>query len=340
MRDSLNRLFQDRFQGHELPVDPGVWQGITQQMATAAGASGEDAVSELFKGRFQGHETPVDPAVWQGISTQLGHTVVATSAGSSFLVWAAAGITAAVVGTAAFFYLNSTAPAVTAEVPATVPEQQLESPRATVLPTPIAENLPVRAPSTPSMQGKPSNTMTTIVAEDDPQEAELPEQAFVVPVAVEPVVVADPLREEQGAAVVESIIQELTTEVKQEVLAQGSEPAVTTVTPPEDVVPAADTETKQEDLPLPKLFMPNTFTPNGDGKNDTYTIGAEGFIKVMLRVYAMQSDRLVFSTELGEPWTGTGCDDGMYLVAVEAITKDGRTATEGMVVWLNRNPMN
>ena len=30
----------------------------------------------------------------------------------------------------------------------------------------------------------------------------------------------------------------------------------------------------------------------------------------------------------------------MYMVAVEAHTAEGRTATEGKVVWLNRNRIN
>ena len=105
MRDSLNTLFHDRFQGHELPVDPGVWQGITQQMANAT-VSTADGLSDLFKDRFQGHETAVDPAVWKGISAQLGHAAVGTTAGSGLLGWAAAGVLAVTVGAVAYFSID------------------------------------------------------------------------------------------------------------------------------------------------------------------------------------------------------------------------------------------
>jgi hypothetical protein len=61
---------------------------------------------------------------------------------------------------------------------------------------------------------------------------------------------------------------------------------------------------------------------------------------VLVKVFAMKNNQLVFSTHSGEAWTGANCEDGMYLVAVEALTPDGRSVTEGKVVWLNRTPMN
>lgn len=86
--------------------------------------------------------------------------------------------------------------------------------------------------------------------------------------------------------------------------------------------------------------MPNTFTPNGDGVNDTYTVDGDGYASIMLRVYSMKTNSLVFTTNSGQPWTGEGCEDGMYMVAMEAHTPDGRSTTEGKVVWLTRNRMN
>ncbi|MCB0769174.1 MAG: gliding motility-associated C-terminal domain-containing protein, partial [Flavobacteriales bacterium] len=84
----------------------------------------------------------------------------------------------------------------------------------------------------------------------------------------------------------------------------------------------------------------NTFTPNGDGINDRYEVDMTGFKSLVLRVYSMKNDRLVFSTNAGAPWTGEGCEDGMYMVAVEAVTKDGKIISQGKVVWLTRNGTN
>jgi hypothetical protein len=99
-------------------------------------------------------------------------------------------------------------------------------------------------------------------------------------------------------------------------------------------------EQEQQRAEQPKLFMPNVFTPNNDGINDTYQVVGDGFAKVLVKVFAMKNNQLVFSTHSGEAWTGANCEDGMYLVAVEALTPDGRSVTEGKVVWLNRTPMN
>ena len=91
---------------------------------------------------------------------------------------------------------------------------------------------------------------------------------------------------------------------------------------------------------VPEIFMANTFTPNGDQINDTYEVSPDGFAQLQMRVMSMKNDRLVFSTNTGEPWTGEGCEDGMYVVVVEAVTKEGRPVSKAKVVWLTRERMN
>ncbi|MFN6115543.1 MAG: hypothetical protein ACK46C_06645, partial [Flavobacteriales bacterium] len=84
MKDNLQHLFRDRFQGHEAAVDPGAWQAIQGQLAAAAPAA--DGLNDLFRARFAEHEMEVDPSVWQGVSPQLGQTAYA-GAGASATVW-------------------------------------------------------------------------------------------------------------------------------------------------------------------------------------------------------------------------------------------------------------
>lgn len=141
-----------------------------------------------------------------------------------------------------------------------------------------------------------------------------------------------------GTDKVERILEALAEQAKEEA------PEVRVVTPPERSTPGGDDtlpeEAVQQRPELPKLFMPNVFTPNNDGINDTYQVMGDGFEKMLVKVFAMKNNQLVFSTSNGEAWTGANCEDGMYLVAVEALTPDGRSVTEGKVVWLNRTPMN
>ena len=68
----------------------------------------------------------------------------------------------------------------------------------------------------------------------------------------------------------------------------------------------------------------------------------------MIRVYSVNTNQLVFSSSVtggngqGEIdlWDGANVEDGYFVVAVEAMTMDGRALSEGKVVWLNRKGMN
>lgn len=134
--------------------------------------------------------------------------------------------------------------------------------------------------------------------------------------------VADPQR-------VEAIIQQITERTKTEALANEVKEPETLAEQP--------VERAEEAL---ELFMPNTFTPNGDGVNDTYELSMEGYERMSVRVLSLKTDKLVFSTMTGEPWTGAGCEDGMYVVVVEAVAEDGRSLSKAKVVWLTRERMN
>ena len=137
----------------------------------------------------------------------------------------------------------------------------------------------------------------------------------------------------------ETIIQQITERTVNEVRANPEVGPAPTTESASDVI--GDTQpTTGEQEALPEIFMPNTFTPNGDQINDTYEVSRDGFEQMQVRVMSMKNDRLVFSTNTGEPWTGEGCEDGMFVVVVEAVTTDGKAVSKAKVVWLNRERMN
>ncbi len=345
MKDSVNTLFQQRFQGHEAPVDPGVWQGIQQQLAQAAPASGEDGVSELFKERFHGHEVAVDPAVWSTISSQLGHTAVAgTAAGSAWLGWAAAGVVSIVVATVALVSTEKPQNNLSEQRPTTVENVQKPQLAAEVIaekPSEEDTRQDEKAEPAPVASNPRENTVTaranSVALASDPRPI-LTEPASTPPAIPEtPATTVASVR--SGEAIVERIIKGLTEETQQEVRTTVPK-AKDELTPP---LPTefGDPVMTEEVATLPKLFMPNTFTPNGDGVNDEYEVGGvEAYQHVVIRVSSLKTGQTVFSTNSNGPWRGEGCEDGMYLVALEARMADGRATTEGKVVWLNRNPMN
>lgn len=348
MKDNVDKLFQERFSGHEVPVDPALWAAIEGQLLVSAATT--DPVNELFRERFQGHELPVDPAVWDGIGRQLGHAPPPAS--TSAWTWAASAAAVVVVG-AGLWWSTTEAPSPVAEqrsapgaveVPSTQApaEQPIAATPATV---PVAPAVaPVAEPnaSTASTVNRP--TAQAIQPSGASPSVTLPADVQHVPAA--PTTAPAPLgtgqppappAPEQGSVNtpvadpqrVEAIIQQITERTKTEALANEVKEPETLAEQP--------VERAEEAL---ELFMPNTFTPNGDGVNDTYELSMEGYQRMSVRVLSLKTDKLVFSTMTGEPWTGAGCEDGMYVVVVEAVAEDGRSLSKAKVVWLTRERMN
>lgn len=351
----INNLFRDRFQGHEAPVGPDAWDAIQSKLA--AGATIVDPVNDLFRKSFQGHEVAVDPGAWANISGQLGHSVATGSSG--IWGWAAAGVTALVIGGAAYFMTGQTTVAI-ADLPAVTEETRVPVVRNNVgsaiveIPTDRSVQVEKAVPGI-SAEPKPQQVITS-TSQVDPQEPsarnippiileEPAEETHTVPTVVKqdnPVSVnSNAPKTVYGPIIVAQIIDELTTKAAQaatQETAGSDENGDGEVEQVEVVTGSSMDEEVTEDLPaLPELFIPNTFTPNGDNINDSFEVGAEGFEKVMIRIFSVKDNVQVFSTNTGEAWDGANCRDGYYLVAIEAITADGRSVTAGKVVWLNTN---
>jgi hypothetical protein len=344
MDHDLNDLFRERFQGHEAAVPSGTWQGIQARMATAATpVDGGDKVADLFRERFHDHEMAVDPAVWQGISAQLGHVAVGTTA-TAVWGWVAAGVAAVTIGAGAIWLTDRTpveqvpehvvversadpAPPPTEDALVTVGPEMSEDHERTI-PIALAPERATPRATVPTIV-QPAAEAGEVGRTVDPEE----EIVTATPVRMLPVAPAE------NPMLVEAIVSEMTAQAdaafEAEKEGRKPEPVTDTVGPDEDAIdpfPVAD---------QPKLFLPNTFTPNGDGHNDLYLVGGvEYFDQVMVRVYSVKDNRLVFSTNSNEPWSGDDCAEGYYLVAVEAVAPDGRLVTEGKVVFLNRTRLN
>ena len=71
----------------------------------------------------------------------------------------------------------------------------------------------------------------------------------------------------------------------------------------------------------PKLFVPNSFTPNGDGKNDRFIYSAAGGFKeiTFFKVFNRWGQEVFGTRHVGESW------DGTY---------KGKRAGEGTYVWM------
>ncbi len=350
MKDSLDQLFRARFQGHEVPVDPSAWKAIQGQLAAMA-ASG-DGLNELLRDKFKEHEVEVDPSVWEGINSQLGHgAATSTTVAGAAWGWMAAAAGTVLLGAGVWFWTAQDQGAVqpevqVAQVTAPVLEEVASGTLVPEAGRPTTDLVVVvDAPEHTLQSGQPGTVMVPkklqgpriAPSSSTGDDASRPKaDGPIAPAGPSGPSVPAPLA--TGTDRVERIMEELAVKARLEAAKPETIPSpVAVVSLP--VEPEMEVE-QGEPAEALKLFIPNVFTPNGDGVNDTYQVVGEGFERILVKVFAMKNNQLVFSTNTGEAWTGANCEEGMYLVAVEALTADGRAITEGKVVWLNRTPMN
>jgi gliding motility-associated-like protein len=82
-------------------------------------------------------------------------------------------------------------------------------------------------------------------------------------------------------------------------------------------------------LPLPKdVFVPNIFSPNGDGKNEQLFIYGNYIASVDMQIFNQWGQRLVTLTSTHQGWDGKYKGNaqpvGVYLYVLKAELKDGR----------------
>ena len=348
-RDDMIRQLQERFMGHEMPVDPGMWNAIAGQLAVGAGAS--DGVEQCFRDRFDVHGGDVGPGVWDAISGQLGYGAAAggTAAGGWGTVtgWAAAGVATVVIVGAAVLWMRQGSEtnnvAITQQPPAEQVTQVAEAPVAT-----SPEILDLTTYPTTSQPTVPKAQAAIV-----PQDAPDPETEDPVPANTPDLVAADPTPNNtaaitaQGQEVVVAIRNEMVAEADKEVMKPATVPdpvlqeSGPQQAPPTLVVEAAAIPDVVEETSFP-LFLPNVFTPGHDGINDEYLPVGEGIVDAKIRVYAVSTGELVFSADAMVPWNGTffnsgqSCPEGHYFYAIEVIGTDGRVRTHGQTVRLFR----
>jgi gliding motility-associated-like protein len=80
------------------------------------------------------------------------------------------------------------------------------------------------------------------------------------------------------------------------------------------------------------IYVPNAFTPNGDGVNDVFEVYATAMSSVKLMIYNQWGTQVFMSTDMRLGWDGTykgsNAIAGMYTYAVDAIMEDGKRVTK------------
>jgi len=103
----------------------------------------------------------------------------------------------------------------------------------------------------------------------------------------------------------------------------------------------ATTFTGTSDNPLGNaIFVPNTFTPNNDGKNDVLYVYGNTITKIKFRVYNQWGQFLYESLNIQNGWDGTYKGDlqpnGVYVYYLDAEFNDGTKTTKKGTITLLR----
>jgi gliding motility-associated-like protein len=79
--------------------------------------------------------------------------------------------------------------------------------------------------------------------------------------------------------------------------------------------------------PAATLFVPNLFSPNGDGQNDTFRLYGPGVSTIIWQVYDRQGNRLFEAYDLAAGWNGEHqgrpVPNGVYLWKISGKGTDG-----------------
>jgi len=359
MADQLTELFRSRFTGHEMDAPADAWAHISSQLA----ADGGEGLRQALRQKFNGHEVPVDPAAWAHISGQLGHAgIMGSGLGAGWI----AAVAAAVALTAGIFLWNGNTgddqapaqpkvevPQATAPATKTVtPAEEAEKPAkvvAEISEPPQAVNQEPR----PQTSAVAAGDKEVKKAEERRSAADVKEAKAVKPAAPEsqPTPAAPevaPASPAQALAVGNQISGQAAdhqagrkaTEERPPVTPETSVGNTSTTTTTGNNLPSTDPFAASESRR--KVFIPNVFSPQGDGINDKLEIVAGDFDRADVKVFSTKTGALVFHTnDLGIQWdgrlpNGNNADEGYYRCVVRLTYANGQSLTETEVVRLYR----
>lgn len=90
----------------------------------------------------------------------------------------------------------------------------------------------------------------------------------------------------------------------------------------------------------PHIYIPNVFSPDGDGTNDVFIVRGAGIKIFDLIIYDRWGEKVFASTDAAQGWDGTfraqDCETGVYYYRLKATLSDGQEIDKGGNITLFR----
>jgi gliding motility-associated-like protein len=77
-------------------------------------------------------------------------------------------------------------------------------------------------------------------------------------------------------------------------------------------------------FPPLSLYIPSAFTPNGDGKNDSFGAEGIGITRFKISIYNRWGELVFESEEVDKRWDAKGVPEGVYVYVVSAVSLDNK----------------
>lgn len=89
------------------------------------------------------------------------------------------------------------------------------------------------------------------------------------------------------------------------------------------------------------IFIPNSFTPNGDGLNDEFKVYGNGILSIELAVYDRWGQEIYITKDADKGWDGTFkqmiCEEGLYTYKLSYKSLEGRVVKKAGHILLLKN---
>jgi gliding motility-associated-like protein len=87
-----------------------------------------------------------------------------------------------------------------------------------------------------------------------------------------------------------------------------------------------------------KFFVPNVFTPNGDGLNDVFEIvGLEQYVETKLEIVNKQGILIYSAANYNNDWDGGVYPSDIYFYSLKVKQKDGKSQTHTGYFYIKRD---
>lgn len=277
--------------------------------------SDKDPIIDLFESKLKNAEFEVDPSVWTNIASQIpAGSVASGSTGLSLtskLLIAASVVTTVVITTVAFYIFK---------------EKETEVQVNTVVNnennTSIKESVLQEKRDEPLLLEKKATDQVDLSKSSEPQvedQKELSNQNLTI-LSVDQIIDQEQLVAEDNLMeqFIDTPVQQ--TDVQEVIEQEGEEvQEEEMVTEQEEIVEASI-----------EIKIPNVFTPNNDGQNDTYHLTFEGVINdVAVVIFDQKGDVVFRSSHADFQWDGMDlrgepCPSGKYLFMMTGLDENGK----------------